>query len=430
MGRPPLADSTSGDAAVEWLFVDLNAFFASVEQQERPELRGKPVAVVPLVTPNTVCIAASYEARPFGVKTGVKVHEAQRLCPGLTLVEGRPKLYVAYHHRLLEAIERCVPVTVVMSIDEAACRLMGRERALPNALAIARAVKAAVRGVGETLRCSIGLAPNRYLAKVASDMHKPDGLTPLLASDLPQALFRLELGDLPGIGRRTEARLQARGVRTVEQLCGFDRDQMRALWGGVQGARMWHWLRGADLELGDSGRKSLGRQHVLGPEQRTRAGAFTVAQKLLHLAAAELRHQGLRAGALGMAVNFLDDRRARAGGPWVSSPSWKATVRLAPCRDTLALQAHLRTLWESCPDRPPILVYVWLHQLTPQAESPPSLFDENRKKRAGEAASDLMDELGRRFGPRALYPASLHTAGDAAPTRIAFRHVPRLEQFE
>ena len=430
MGRPPLADATSGDAAVEWLFVDLNAFFASVEQQERPELRGRPVAVVPLVTPNTVCIAASYEARPFGVKTGVKVREAQRLCPELALVEGRPKLYVEYHHRLLEAIERCVPVTVVMSIDEAACRLMGRERALPNALAIARAVKAAVRGVGETLRCSIGLAPNRYLAKVASDMHKPDGLTPLLASALPQALFRLQLGDLPGIGRRTEERLRARDVRTVEQLCAFDRDQMRALWGGVQGARIWHWLRGADLELRDSGRKSLGRQHVLAPELRSRAGAFAVAQKLLHLAAAELRHQGLRAGGLGLAVNFLDDRRPRAGGPWVSSPSWKANVRLAPCRDTLALQAHLRQLWENCPDRAPILVYVWLYELTPQAEYPSSLFAENRQERAGEAASDLMDALGRRFGPRALYPGSLHTTGDAAPTRIAFHHVPRLEQFD
>ncbi|MGH9480975.1 MAG: DNA polymerase Y family protein, partial [Terriglobales bacterium] len=176
MPRPLLAELTHGPA-VEWLFLDLNAYFASVEQQERPELRGRPVAVVPLVTPNTVCIAASYEAKPFGVKTGVKIHQAQRLCPELMLVEARPRLYVEYHEAIVKAVESCVPIAHVMSIDEAACRLLGLERWLPNALAIAQAVKQAVRSVGDTLRCSIGLAPNRYLAKVASDMQKPDGLT-------------------------------------------------------------------------------------------------------------------------------------------------------------------------------------------------------------------------------------------------------------
>ncbi|MGH9466066.1 MAG: DNA polymerase Y family protein, partial [Terriglobales bacterium] len=193
MGETPMAAAVSGSGEVSWLFVDLNAYFASVEQQERPELRGQPVAVVQVMTPNTVCIAASYQAKPFGVKTGVKVHEAQRLCPQLRLVLARPKLYVEYHRQIVEAVERVVPITEVQSIDEAACRLMGRERQIVNARGLAEAVKQAVRGVGETLTCSIGLAPNRYLAKVASDMHKPDGLTVLLREQLPQALYGLGL---------------------------------------------------------------------------------------------------------------------------------------------------------------------------------------------------------------------------------------------
>jgi len=430
MPRPALAELDSGPA-VNWLFLDLNAYFASVEQQERPELRGRPVAVVPLVTPNTVCIAAGYEAKPFGVKTGVKVKEAQRLCPELALVEARPQLYVQYHHALLAAVETCLPVTTVMSIDEAACRLLGQERWLPNALKLAQAVKQAVRGVGETLRCSVGLAPSRYLAKVASDMQKPDGLTALLAEDLPQALYRLQLGDLPGIGPRTDARLRARGLASVEQLCSLTRPQLRQAWGSVWGERLWDWLRGLDYEEPATVRKSLGRQHVLAPELRTPERAFTVAQKLLHEAAAEMRRQDLWAGGLGLAVNFLDERGQRSTGPWVNHPSWKTEARFEDCRDIFTLQAHLRRLWEACPPRPPILVYVWLFVLANEQTRTPTLFpaEADPQARATAAATAAMDALNQRFGSNTVYPGSLHTVRDAAPRRIAFKHVPKLEEW-
>ncbi len=117
-----------GEPFVNWLFVDLNSYFASVEQQVRPELRGKPVAVVPVEADTTCCIAASYEAKAYGVKTGTIVADAKRLCPDLILVEGRHELYTDYHHRIIKAVESCVPVTAVCSVDEMACRLMGRER--------------------------------------------------------------------------------------------------------------------------------------------------------------------------------------------------------------------------------------------------------------------------------------------------------------
>ncbi len=115
---------------LNWLFVDLNSYFASVEQQVRPDLRGRPVGVVPMTADTTCCIAASYEAKAYGVKTGTVVADAKRMCPGLVLVEARHELYVEYHHRIVEAVESCLPVTTVLSIDEMACRLMGRERPL------------------------------------------------------------------------------------------------------------------------------------------------------------------------------------------------------------------------------------------------------------------------------------------------------------
>ena len=126
---------------MNWLFVDLNSYFASVEQEARPELRGRPVGVVPMMADTTVCIAASYEAKAYGVKTGTVVAEAKKMCPDLVLVEARHELYVDYHHRIVEAVESCLPVTAVMSIDEMACRLMGRERPLLAAMELGRKVK-------------------------------------------------------------------------------------------------------------------------------------------------------------------------------------------------------------------------------------------------------------------------------------------------
>jgi len=234
---------------LRYLFVDMNSFFASVEQQERPELRHQPVGIVPMLTDNTCCIAASYEAKARGVKTGTLVREARTLCPRLHLVEARPRLYVQYHHRIVTAVESCLHVDQVCSIDEMYGRLMGAEREPQRAAAIARQVKAAMAlAVGPFMRCSIGLAPNAWLAKVASDMQKPDGLTIILPAQMPAAIGKLELTDLPGIGGNMQRRLHLRGIYHVHELCRLSADELSAVWGSkVHGAIWWHQLRGHDL---------------------------------------------------------------------------------------------------------------------------------------------------------------------------------------
>jgi DNA polymerase IV len=254
-----------------FLHIDLNSFFASVEQQLHPEYRDRPLAVVPTQGDTTCCIAASYEAKALGIKTGTQVGEAKRICPGIVLIEGDHAEYAKYSKAIAEAVERCCPVAHTPSIDEMVCQLMGREQEPPRARRIALEIKQAIKDdVGETLRCSIGMAPNRYLAKIASDMQKPDGLIGLLPSQLPRAIAHLELRDLPGVGARTETRLNAKGITTMEQLLALDRVGMHQLMDSVWGDRMYHWLRGADT--GDDGapvasgiQKSLGHSHVLGP---------------------------------------------------------------------------------------------------------------------------------------------------------------------
>jgi DNA polymerase IV len=427
-GRPDASPS------LNWLFVDLNSYFASVEQQDRPELRGKPVGVVPMLADTTCCIAASYEAKAFGVRTGTMVADAKRLCPNIILVEGRHELYTDYHHRVVEAVERCLPVTAVCSIDEMACRLMGRERPLLAAIELARKVKASIRDrVGEMLRSSVGLATNRYLAKVASDMEKPDGLVALTLDILPEALRRLSLRDLPGVGARTEKRLNDWGIHSMEELLRLECERAGQLWGSVWGERLWHWLRGEDFEMSEHEHlKSISHQHVLSPDMRTQEKAWAVAHKLLHKAAMRLRSGGLWASSIGLAVGFAVPRGE--SGPvsrfGVPSRGWHGEIKLVECQDNQTLISALRKLWESQPKQAeyahPFFVGVQLGGLVPSRLHTLSLFDALDGEQSRARLAEIMDDLNRKYGLATLAPATMLSAYKAAPTRIAFHSIPEL----
>ena len=416
---------------VRWLFLDLNSYFASVEQELRPELRGRPVAVVPTMADTTCAIAASYEAKAFGVKTGTQVRAAKQMCPGLVLVEARHELYVDYHHRVIEAVERCLPVGVVLSIDEMACRLMGREQPVQAARELAMRVKQSVRDhAGQTLRCSIGLAPNRYLAKIASDMQKPDGLVALTPEELPQSLLHLTPRDLPGVGARMEKRLQSHGIRTMEQLLALNAEQMRTVWGSIGGEKLWYWLRGEDFEdAAAEHAKSVGHSHVLAPEMRTLERAWAVTHKLLHKSAMRLRAQRLWAGSLALSIKFVVPREAAAKEHFSGIPqqSWAVQRRTVECQDSQTLLELLRQLWDERPKGPlyekPFFVGVTLQDLVPEQLHTLSLFtDEARRTRL----SQTMDALNVKYGTHTLYFAGMHLARASAPTRIAFTSIPTL----
>src|SRR4051812_890398 len=192
------------------LLVDFNSYFASVEQQAEPHLRGRPIGVVPMLADTTVCIAASVEAKTFGVKTGTKVGDARRMCPGIEFIIARHELYIEYHHKAVAVVDSIVPVRAVLSIDEMDCELTGRWQARDKALELAARVKTGIRTrVGEYLRTSIGIGPNTFIAKTASDLMKPDGLVVIEKSELPDRLFDLGVRELSGIGKQMEKRLHS-----------------------------------------------------------------------------------------------------------------------------------------------------------------------------------------------------------------------------
>jgi DNA polymerase-4 len=436
---PAIAEPLPGAPVVNWLFLDLNSYFASVEQEVRPELRGKPVAVVPSIVDTTVCIAASYEAKAKGVKTGTGVKEARELCPEIVLVEGRHQLYTEYHHRIVNAVESCIPVTAVLSIDEMACKLIGRERPLLASMALGRKIKEAIRmQVGSSLRCSIGLAPNRYLAKIATDMDKPDGMVALTKDILKEALPTLKLQDLPGVGARTEKKLNEKGIRSMADLLAVlendhGREQTGELWGSVWGERMWHWLRGDDFDLDENEHsKSVGHQHVLAPQFRNAEGAWAVAHKLLHKAAMRMRAEKLWASRIGLSIAFVG--KAPVRGSTVFGPSkretWSADMRLLECQDNTTLIGALKKLWEDRPKGPdyqqPFFLSVVLAGLVPDALHSLTLFDAQDGSVGRQRLAETMDALNNKYGLDTLAPATMLAAFKAAPTRIAFHSVPEL----
>lgn len=394
------------DRALRYLFLDLNSYFASVEQQEHPELRRRPIAVCPVMADTSFVIAASYEAKAFGIRTGTQIGEAKRLCPEIELVSGQAKVYVAYHHRILEVLENVLPIEEVCSIDEMRFRLLGEERDPEEARKIAIRMKEALaREVGECLTASIGIAPNPYLAKIGTELQKPNGLVVLQKQDLPRALHKLKLTDFTGINVKTEARLNAHGIFTAEQLCAASRQELREAFGSILAESWWYALRGYEVPNKRRKNQSLGHSHVLPPRLRTDQGCREVILRLLQKAAARLRANDLWAEDLHIHVSAFER-------------SWSARAKLPPSQDTTTFNEHFFKLWESRDFARPRSVGVTFTNLKPTAQVTPSLFD------AAPARAELshaIDSLNGKFGKNSVFLAAMEKVRDSADEKIAFQ---------
>lgn len=415
---------------LNWLFFDLNSFFASVEQQDQPHLRGKPVAVVPMMTDSTCAIAASYEAKAYGIKTGTKIFDAKKLCPDLICVLARHDKYVHYHERIMAEVERHIHIDKICSIDEAACQLLGPEREIDNALKIAASIKRGLlENVGTHIRCSIGIAPNAFLAKIATDMQKPDGLVVLRPQRYKAAICALNLSDLTGIGRNMEARLNAAGIYTIEQLWNLSPKHARKIWGSVAGERFWYKLHGYEVPDKETQKSVVGHSRVLEPQHRPPEQAYNMARQLTLKAASRLRRYNLYARRYNLSVRTIEGRR------------WAGEMRFTEAQDNFAFLNALQTLWAdmlraAAPQKlKKISVNIYdLHQ--PQdvtldlfAQLGEKTNAEQKKK--DERLSGVMDQLAKKYGRGAVQLGTCPKS-DAGyvGTKIAFTRVPSLEEFE
>ncbi|MEG1452762.1 Y-family DNA polymerase [Brevundimonas sp.] len=434
--EPPLPNPDL--AQLRWLFIDLNAFFASAEQQMNPQWRGRPVIVRPVASEYSGAIAASYESRPYGIRTGTKVSEARKLCPDLIVAEARPDVYVQLHKQIMAEINLHIPVFKVGSIDECSCELQGPERIEANAVALARRIQQGIKdNVGECLRSSVGLAPSRFLAKTACGMKKPDGLTILRLNELPAPLLDLPVSDFPGIGPRMQKRLAAAGVHSTAELWAMSAKQARHVWNSVEGERIWRGLHGLHTELPpELPPASIGHSHVLGAEMRTPEKTRAVARRLLVKCGARLRRMEMTGAVLGLHIEMEGGDRFDRRQSWQRGERVAVQCHLDPTQDTFALLAALDGLWQQALPTlkrgRPNTVGVNIHGLKPRAAFEADLFSDGpdmNGKAPSLRLSQAMDALNKRFGkdtvsigPNAGLPAYIGA-------KIAFNRIPDEEDF-
>lgn len=401
------------------LAIDFNSFFASVEQQERPELRGKPLIVVPVVAETTGAIAVSIEAKQLGLKRNARVAEARQQIPDIVVLEARPELYIDYHRRLKAVVESLALVKKVQSIDELECELSGVLAEPKRALRLAEEIRAKIyEKVGRCLRCSIGIGPNWFLAKLASDIMKPDGLVLLDEADIPEKILGIDLGDFTGIGENMEKRLRAAGIDNVAQLYAADSARLRSIWGSVEGARFHDWLHGGVQEREPVKHSTIGHSAVLPPDKRHATAALAVLHRLLQKAAMRLRHEGFYAGGLRLSVSYRD------------ATDWSADMRFNETQDTLHFTHVLNELWSRRPkahqSKAPMQIGVILHQLLASNLHTADLF-EAAKENTRTRLLGAVDTLTQTFGKNSVYFGGAHGETAYAPMRIAFTRIPEPE---
>lgn len=397
------------------LYVDFNSYFASVEQQLRPELREKPIGVLPVMAETTCCIAASYEAKKFGVKTGTSVREARKLCPDIRFIKARPPLYIAYHHQLIAIVESCTHVEKVLSIDEMVCQLTGSQQQKENALKLAAKIKREINKQYAFIHCSIGIAPNTFLAKLASNMQKPNGCVVIEPQDIPEKLYTLKPRHLTGVGKRMEARLNHYGLSTMQALYAANKQQLHAAWGSIEGERMYDKLRGIEVTRPNSERKSLGHSHVLPPELRTQHGALSVLHRLLQKACVRLRSYDLHTSKIHVRVKFTNH------------PTWVIEANCSPTDNSLEITRTFESIWKSFPAGKaiPHAVGISFSDFVNTQGYIADLFGasilETNKK-----LNQTLDKLNSKYGHNTVYLGGAHNALYASQAKIAFNYVPDL----
>jgi DNA polymerase IV len=409
---------------VERLYADFDGFFASVEQQVRPHLRGRPIGVVPFANAqHTVVIACSREAKLHGVKNVMNIAEACERCPDIILVPQSPDLYRRAHNALISEISAVIPIDAIKSIDELTCRVGPEDRDNPQQLGL-RIKQRIAEHIGPFITCSIGFAANRQLAKMACKAGKPNGNMVWHPNDMPGPLLKLTPRDIPGIGERMEQRLSRFGISSMTSLLATQPKHMRKLWGNVTGERLWYALHGYDVQTPPSGRGMYGHGRVLPPGYRTIDHAMSASHLLIVKAARRMRRDGWNAGRIWLWLELI-------GSSSVHRAAWLPAVH-----DDQAVLTALEDLWaevrKNLPRQVQIMrVGVTLLELTRASERQLDfLLNDDKQRRKSEKATDAIDKLNRKYG-RTLVSIGpwAPPPGGYAGGKISYTRIPRAEDF-
>ena len=389
------------------LHCDMNAFFASVEQQADPELRGKPIAVVG-GGGRTVITTSSYEARAKGVKTGMAIWEGKRVCPELIVVVGDNRKYTYTSGKINEIFRDYTPEVEAFSIDESWLDVTHSLGIFGSAVTIANLIKARIRhGFGIT--CSIGIAPNKLLAKLASDMQKPDGLTVILPEDVSRVLERMPIKELCGIGRKMERQLNMMSIYTCGELGRCDEVRLTRKF-GIIGPRLKQMGLGMDdspvVPFGEEDDvKSIGHSRTLAQDIDDPVEIRRFLLKLSEMVGSRARKYNVSGKTVHLYVRYAD---------FFSSWGKQTTLKSAVNQSDEIYRAALAILGTVDLEQPVRLLGVTLSNLEQQMEQLPLFPDERKKLEATRA----MDSVNGRFGSMVVTYGSLLASIDKVGSQV------------
>lgn len=405
------------------LHLDLNSCFATIEQQANPHLRGKPIAVAAYPTPNGCILAPSVEAKRFGVKTGTRVKDGLSLCPNLIVLASDPWKYRHVHLKLKKLLQNYTNNFSPKSIDEFVLNLEGYPALKQGMHCVAREIKARIKAeIGDWLTVSAGIAPNRFLAKTAAGLHKPDGLDEIHKDNFQAIYKNLELTDLCGIADKNAARLASMGIYTVSQFYHAPFWRLKAAFASINGYYWYLRLRGWEIDDVTFARRSYGNSYSL-PKPFTKFGELApILQKLVEKTGARMRKAGYQACGVHLAILYRDGTHWHHGKALLEPIFDSRDIYKKAFQILLASPSGL-----SCPHQKPVAnLAVSCFNLAKIKYPQLVLFEDLLKK---ERLVRATDKLNQRWGNFIITPARMLGTGRYVPDRIAFGGVKELEEF-
>lgn len=399
------------------MHIDLNSCFATIEQQANPLLRGKPIAVAAYTTPSGCILAPSIEAKKLGVKTGMRVKEGKLLCPNLQILRPDPWKYRNIHVQLRDLISQYTPDFRPKSIDEFVLNFEGYPSFNMGLSNVGQEIKTKIKSqIGDWLTVSVGIGPNRFLAKLAAGLKKPDGLEEINIDNYQYVYSKLTLSDLNGIKKANTIRLNNAGIFNLNDFYQASVPQLRSAFKSILGYYWYLRIRGWEIDDVDFGRKSFGNMYSLPVRLSQPEELSPLLHKLVEKCSFRMRRAGYSAKGVHVALLYKDNSFWHHG-----------ITRTEPLFNSNDIYKIAYRIMVSSPYRKIVgNISVSLFDLKPSNFSQLDLFDELNKK---INLTQAVDKINEKWGDFVITPAMMLGTQDKIPDRVAFGNIKELEQF-
>ncbi len=403
------------------MHIDLNSCFATLEEQCSPLSRGKPLVVAAYNTPGGCVLSPGIEAKKFGIKTGMSVRDARLLCPHVIVRTPHPTIYRDAHIRFKKIFLDYTPDVTPKSIDEAILdfsRVDNQALFKKSLSEIGFEIKKRIRSeIGDWVSCNVGIGTNRFLAKTAASLHKPDGLDVITSENLEEAYHQLKLVDLYGINIRFQARLNSRGIFTPLQFFYADLQTLKKqVFQSVCGYYWYLRLRGWEVDQADFQRRSYGQSYALGKKSADHGYLSSLLMKLTEKMGRRLREAQRTARGIHVACSYTD------GNYWHMGKTFSDEMFT-----TDELFKKVMFIFKMQPERKVVRkLEIRCFNLGDIAPIQESLFEtaKERKRKVSKAA----DKINDTWGEWTIYSALMHGRDKEVIDRIAFGGVKELEE--